>query len=344
METLSVPFDRGSVQPSASRIIPGASPSLQDIIGRSPAYRQLVTQIRKMACNDAPVLIEGETGSGKELAARAMHYLSGRRDRPFVPLNCGAIPDALIESELFGHVRGSFTDAKQDRAGVLAHANGGTLFLDEIDTLSARGQVALLRFLQDRRYRPIGHNREMTSDVRVLAASNKRMPQLVTDGVFRIDLLYRLNILVLSVPSLRERAEDVLPLAEHYLGVFCERYGRRPKRLHPLTAQWLQGCAWPGNIRELENLMHRLALMSDDEEILYTGAPEAPEGEAAPACPDFQTAKAEAVRVFERGYLMRLMIRAQGNVSAAARMANKERRALGKLLKKHGIDKDGYQG
>lgn len=343
MDSLSVPLDGRTTASAMSAAYPPSSASLQEIVGRSPAYLRLVEHIRKMACNDAPVLIEGETGSGKELAARAMHYLSARRDKPFVPLNCGAIPDALIESELFGHVRGSFTDAKQDRAGVLAHANGGTLFLDEIDTLSAKGQVALLRFLQDRRYRPIGQSCERTSDVRVLAASNKRMPQLVSDGVFRIDLLYRLNILVLPVPPLRERAEDIVPLAEHYLRVFCKRYRRTPKRLHALTRQWLQSCAWPGNIRELENLIHRLVLMGDSEEILYAGEAEIPDENARSGCPDFQSAKAEAVQRFENAYLIRVMAQTQGNVSAAARLAGKERRAFGKLLKKHGIDKGQYR-
>lgn len=316
--------------------------SLQEIVGRSPACLRLITQIRKMAGNDASVLIEGETGSGKELAARAMHYLSRRRERPFVPLNCGAIPDSLIEAELFGHVRGSFTDAKHSREGVIAHANGGTLFLDEVDALPLKGQVTLLRFLQDRRYRPIGHSREQQSDVRIIAAANRPMKALVVEGGFRADLLYRLNVLGLSVPPLRERREDILPLAQHYLTLFCNRYDRAIKRLDSATELWLQQHQWPGNIRELENLIHRLVLLTDGELLHYTGDNSA-ETTPSPTCPDFQRAKAQAIELFERTYLARLMSEAHGNVSVAARMACKERRALGKLLKKHGIDKDVYR-
>ena len=325
--------------PALSEMLP-----LQGIVGRSPAYLEMTAQIRKMAGADAPVLIEGETGSGKELAARAMHYLSPRRDKPFVPLNCGAIPDTLIEAELFGHVRGAFTDAKQSRAGVIAHANGGSLFLDEIDALSPKGQVTLLRFLQDRHYRPVGHGVEHVSDARIIAASNKPMHDLSTGGGFRIDLLYRLNILNLSVPSLRKRVEDILPLAEHYLHLFCTRYQRPAKHLHGDTIAWMQQHAWPGNVRELENLIHRLVLLQDGEQIRYTGESAGSNGiDADDACPNYQNAKARAIETFERAYLSQILAAARGNVSAAARLACKERRALGKLLKKHGIDKDSYR-
>jgi DNA-binding NtrC family response regulator len=314
---------------------------LHEIVGRSSAYVQLISQIRKMAGNDASVMIEGETGSGKELAARAMHYLSRRREKPFVPLNCGAIPDTLIEAELFGHVRGSFTDAKHSREGVIAHANGGTLFLDEVDTLSTKGQITLLRFLQDRRYRPVGHSCEQQSDVRIIAASNKPMKHVVAEGEFRTDLLYRLNVLGLKVPALRERVDDIVPLAEHYLEMFCTRYDRTPKRLDAETAYWLQQYDWPGNVRELENLIHRIVLLSDGETVHYTGEPT--DSTSRTTCPDFQHAKAQAIELFERTYLIRVMAEAHGNVSEAARIASKERRALGKLLKKHGIDKDTYR-
>ncbi len=317
---------------------------LQGIVGRSPAYLEMTAQIRKMAGADAPVLIEGETGSGKELAARAMHYLSPRRDKPFVPLNCGAIPDTLIEAELFGHVRGAFTDAKQSRAGVIAHANGGSLFLDEIDALSPKGQVTLLRFLQDRHYRPVGHGVEHVSDARIIAASNKPMHELMAGGGFRIDLLYRLNILNLSVPPLRKRVEDIQPLAEHYLRLFCTRYQRATKHLHGDTIAWMQQHAWPGNVRELENLIHRLVLLQDGEQIRYIGQSTGNNGiDADDACPNYQYAKARAIETFERAYLSQILAAARGNVSAAARLACKERRALGKLLKKHGIDKDSYR-
>jgi DNA-binding NtrC family response regulator len=326
----------GEAASDSSEILP-----LHEIVGRSPAYLRLIAQIRKMAGNDASVLIEGETGSGKELAARAMHYLSRRREKPFVPLNCGAIPDSLIEAELFGHVRGSFTDAKQSREGVIAHANGGTLFLDEVDALSVKGQVTLLRFLQDRRYRQIGHSCERVSDVRIIAATNRPMKIVVAEGHFRADLLYRLNVLGLCVPPLRERVEDILPLAEHYIALFCSRYDREARHLDDETRLWMQQYEWPGNIRELENLIHRMVLLCDGRQLHCIGEFNT---EAAPSsCPDFQHAKAQAIELFERTYLIRLMAEAHGNVSAAARMACKERRALGKLLKKHGIDKETYR-
>lgn len=315
---------------------------LPGMIGDSLGYRRFLDQIRKIAQADAPVLIEGETGSGKELAARAVHYLSRRRELRFVPVNCGAIPDTLIESELFGHARGAFTDAKQAQAGVIAHAEGGTLFLDEIDALSARGQVAMLRFLQDQRYRPLGRASERCSDARVVAASNRPLQALVEQGGFRSDLLYRLDILSLRVPPLRERNDDVAQLARHFVDLFCARYRLPVKRLHPDTLGWMSRHAWPGNVRELENLIHRLVLLSDGDEIHYAGETTQPDPPSSDP-PNFQCAKARAIEAFERAYLSWVMAETKGNVTAAAHLASKERRALGKLLKKHGIDKDRYR-
>ena len=331
----------------AARIAPdeahAARVPLSGMIGDSLGYRRFLEQVRRIARADAPVLIEGETGSGKELAARAVHYLSRRRERRFVAVNCGAIPDTLIESELFGHARGAFTDAKQAQAGVIAHAEGGTLFLDEIDALSAHGQVAMLRFLQDQRYRPLGRTSERSSDARIIAASNRPLQAVVEQGAFRSDLLYRLDILNLQVPPLRERNDDIAALARHFLSLFCARYGLQAKRLHPATVEWMSRHAWPGNVRELENLVHRLVLLSDGDDIHYTGeaAVADPSPETCPA--NFQCAKARAIEAFERAYLSWVMTETRGNVTAAARLASKERRALGKLLKKHGIDKDRYR-
>ena len=316
------------------------------MIGGSAAFRHLLEQIRRIGGADAPVLIEGETGSGKELAARAIHYLSPRRSKPFVPVNCGAIPDTLIECELFGHARGAFTDAKELRIGVVAHAHGGTLFLDEIDTLSIKGQVTLLRFLQDRRYRPVGADAEKTSDVRVIAATNKRPADLMAQGRLRSDLFYRLNIFELRVPPLRERAADIATLATHYLHMFCARYRLPAKRLDPATLEWMRRHPWPGNVRELENLIHRLVLLCDGDEVRYAGdVPVAgTNGDAAGrTCRDFRSAKSQAIAAFERTYLCQLLAATQGNVTAAARVARKERRALGKLLKKHRLDKNHFR-
>ena len=205
--------------------------------------------IRQYATCDATVLIEGETGTGKELAARAIHYLSRRRDLPFLALNSGAIPDNLVESELFGHLRGAFTDAKQARVGLVARAKGGTLFLDEVEAMTSRVQVALLRFLQDGEYRPIGGDPVKAANLRILASSNVDLNAMVQRNCFRIDLLYRLNVLSVVLPPLRERDGDAMLLAK----AFVERLNRQsdapPKVLHPDAARVLNSHAWPGNVR-----------------------------------------------------------------------------------------------
>jgi DNA-binding NtrC family response regulator len=315
------------------------------IIGESPAVRAVLAQIEKIGRSDAPVLIHGETGSGKELVAHAIHGSSPRRPGPLVAINCGAIPDTLIEAELFGHDRGAFTDAKRARPGVIAEAHGGTLFLDEVDTLSPKAQVTLLRFLQDRRYRPVGSAQETTSDARVIAATNQPLHALVEAGRFRSDLLYRLRIFELSIPPLRDRPEDIEPLARHFIGVFAATYGIGPKRLHPQTLEWLRRHDWPGNVRELENWIHREMLLADGQEIRSVGDTWCwrETRQALGATPaDFRSEKARAMAAFESAYLARVLAEARGNVTLAARLAGKERRAFGKLLKKHGIDRTRY--
>jgi DNA-binding NtrC family response regulator len=295
-----------------------------------------------MAACDAPVLIEGETGTGKELAARAIHYQSPRQDRPFIPVNCGAIPDSLIESELFGHRKGAFTDAKDNQPGLVTLAEGGSLFLDEVDSLSPKGQVTLLRFLQDQEFRPLGARQLEKGNVRVLAASNARLTELAQTGAFRTDLLYRLRILCLNLPPLRDRPGDVAFLAGGFLEACDQRYGFGRKTLHPETLHWMDRYGWPGNIRELENLLYREYLLSEAP-ILRIEAPAvmhtAPRGGLDAHVGDlaFNQAKARAIEVFERDYLIGLMEAARGNVSLAAKLAGKERRSLGKLLKKHGL-------
>jgi len=310
------------------------------LIGASPAHAALLHQLARIAASEAPALIEGETGSGKELAARAIHYDGPRRDGPFVPVNCGALPDSLIESELFGVQRGAFTDARQSRRGLVAEAEGGTLFLDEVDALSTKAQVTLLRFLQDQRYRPVGTAREQVTDVRLVAAANRPLDVLVVRHDFRADLMYRLKILHLVMPPLRERGDDVERLADHFIAGFAAKYRRQALPLHPLTRTWLRQYSWPGNIRELENWVHRQFLMCSGAAITHDGvAPGLPETPPA-AAGGFAEAKAEAVRCFERDYLRRVLSEAGGNVTQAARLAGKERRAFGKLLKKHGIAAD----
>jgi DNA-binding NtrC family response regulator len=317
---------------------PDRAPVGELIVGRSPAHLQTMAQLRGIAASDAPVLIEGETGSGKELAARAIHYAGARRHAPFVPVNCGALPDTLIESELFGVQRGAFTDARHSRSGLVVEAAGGTLFLDEVDALSAKAQVTLLRFLQDQRFRPVGTARERRTDVRIVAASNRPLDALVAQQAYRADLLYRLKILHLVLPPLRARGDDVEQLAEHFIDRFARKYGREPRPIHPATREWLRRHPWPGNVRELENWVHRQFLMCAGEWLHHDPPrPAVLDAGMPPVAIGFAQAKAEAVRRFECDYLQRVLDEAGGNVTRAARLAGKERRAFGKLLKKYGI-------
>lgn len=306
-----------------------------NLVGRSPAFLDVLRHVERYARTQAAVLIEGPTGTGKELVARAIHYLGPRRSLGFVPINCGALQDALIEDELFGHEPGAFTDAKQVRQGVVAHAHGGTLFLDEIETLTPKGQVTLLRFLQDQEYRPVGSDRQRQADVRIVAASNVPLATLVGQQRFREDLHYRLDVLRLTLPPLSERREDIEPIARCILMRLRLRYGGPERTLAPGTLAWLQGREWRGNIRELENVLHR-AYVSSDSAILTMNEATQPEKAAAFSL-DFRGTRKQLVATFEREYLTWLLAYAEGNVSQAARMIGKERRALGRLIQRHGL-------
>lgn len=322
-----------------------AAPSL---IGKSPAFLHALSLIERMARYEVPVLIQGETGTGKELAARAIHYRSARCNAPFVAVNCGAIPDTLIESELFGCERGAFTDARQARLGLIAAAEGGTLFLDELDSLPPRAQVSLLRFLQDYTYRTVGGTRETSGNVRIIAAASPRLRRLLEAGEFRDDLAFRLSVLLLDLPPLRERIGDARLLAEHFIARHARQHGIAARSLHRDSVDWLGQYAWPGNVRELDNRVQRALLLSDDA-VLHLGpqdaaAPVALPPESNPALLCFNEAREHAMLHFERSYLEHLMLAAAGNVTHAARMAGKERRCLGKLLKKHGIGRAGFHG
>jgi len=334
-----VPVPRFSVKPE---------PEMHDhFVGSSPVFQSWLRQLSRVAASSAPVLIEGETGSGKELAARAIHYRGERAAGPFVAVNCGALPDYLVEAELFGHERGAFTDAKAARRGLVAQADGGTLFLDEVDTLSPKAQVTLLRFLQDQRYRPLGSSRELVVDVRLIAATNQVLDDAVQHSRFRADLLYRLRILHLRIPSLRERGGDAEQLARHFVGVYCAKYGFPPKVFDEESLAFIRRHRWPGNVRELESWVHRELLMADGLLMRPAGQRSTEAGallDAAGALESFCDAKAEAVRCFERAYVISALRQAEGNVTRAARLAGKERRAFGKLLKKHGIDRQVLSG
>lgn len=329
---------------------PKPDPLALNLIGESPGFRAAIALIPRTAHCDAPVLIEGETGSGKELVAHAIHYLGPRRGGPFVPVNCGAIPDELVENELFGHERGAFTDAREPQPGLVAQASGGTLFLDEVDALSEKVQVSLLRFLQDRQFRPLGASVMRTVDIRVIAASNRDLRALSMQGAFRADLLFRLDVMQLRLPPLRERPGDVPLLAGHIVSRLRDRYGGIERRLHPDALAQLACRRWPGNVRELENTLHRAFLLTEGPWITLVpdaspglGEATAPRPGSTDSTGGFRAAKASMVTDFERGYLQSLLAESAGNVSEAARRAGKERRALGKLLKKHGIDARAYR-
>jgi DNA-binding NtrC family response regulator len=324
-----------------------------NLIGRSPVFKDCLRMIKKLARWSVPVLIQGETGTGKELAARALHYLGARRGKPFIPLNCGALPDTLFVNELFGHERGAFTDARTGHRGLIAQAEGGTLFLDEVDSLSPENQATLLRFLQDRCYRPLGGEHIAQADVTVIAATNVDLKQQIHKGLFRQDLLYRLNVTELTMPSLRQRRSDIALLAEYFLQRFGDRYGGIGRTLTPQSLDWLERQTWPGNVRELENLIHRELLLAEgvsidiDTSAYQSGVDSASLFTADKAIPfsfeeGFNRTRDKLLLEFERRYLDQLMHETGGNVSQAARLAGKERRHLGRLLQKHGIMKENY--
>jgi len=318
-----------------------------NLVGQSPAFLEVLELTKRFSGCDATVLVQGETGTGKELIARAIHYLGARRNFPFIPVNCGALPDTLVESELFGHARGAFTDAREARRGLIAEAQEGTLFLDEIEVLTPKAQVALLRFLQDLEYRPVGGAVVRDADVRIIAASNANLEELAKETRFRKDLLFRLNVLAVDLPPLRQRGRDVVLLAERFLSRLERQYRRPPKSIHPDAVSRLLDHPWPGNVRELENLIHREFLMTDGAVIhLHCLAPRGERREdtreaTLPRITEsgFQEAKASAIARFERAYIVELLSRTHGNISQAARISGKERSRLGKLAKKYGLER-----
>jgi DNA-binding NtrC family response regulator len=312
-----------------------------ELIGQSPLFLAAARMLTRLAMFDVPVLIEGETGTGKELAARAVHYQSDRASRAFIPVNCGALPETLVENELFGHERGAFTDARDSARGMVSLAEGGTLFLDEIDALSPKAQVALLRFLQDQRYRPLGAATDRHANVRIIAATNQNLSQLTERGQFRSDLLFRIKILYVEIPPLRLREGDAVLLAEHFLDECARRFRQPRKRLDAAARRWVAEYQWPGNVRELENLILRACLMSDDG-VLCCRPDEPPAREPVPGA-SYAVAKAAALADFHRRFLRDLLTRASGNVTRAAAAAGKDRRAFGRLVKKYGLSTSDFR-
>jgi DNA-binding NtrC family response regulator len=307
-----------------------------NLVGESPQFLEALRLVVRFSACDAAVLIHGETGTGKELAARAIHYLGARRDAPFIPVNCGAIPDSLIESEFFGHARGAFTDAKEARVGVIEQAQGGTLYLDELEALSPRAQVALLRFLQDHVYRPVGSSVVRTANVRIVGSSNVDLQALADRGEYRADLVFRLGVLMLDLPPLRDRGDDAALLADRFIARFSAQYRVPPRRLNSASRQHLTVHRWPGNVRELENLVHRACVLSEGDEIAFPG-PTSGKASETRAPLSFNKAKAAAIAQFERTFISELLRQTGGNISRAARLCGKERSRLGKLVKKYGL-------
>ena len=242
-----------------------SSGDLANIVGDSPVIRELKERIRRVSPTRSTVLITGEFGTGKELVARAVHAYSTRHSKPFVAVNCGALPEMLLESELFGHVRGAFTGADRNKKGLIEVADQGTILLDEIGEMSPVMQVKLLRVLQERRFRRVGSTRELDADIRVIAATNQDLGAMVADGTFREDLFYRINVIAIHIPPLRERREDVLPLADRAVERFSQQLGRQLKGLSPGARRTLCRYSWPGNVRELENVIERAVALEQSE-------------------------------------------------------------------------------
>jgi len=308
---------------------------LEHIVGESPVFVASLRQILPIAKYDVSVLILGETGTGKEVFARAIHYCSPRAGKPFIAVNCGAIPVDLVENEFFGHESGAFTSANSSRRGVVKEADGGTLFLDEVDCLLPLAQVKLLRFLQDGQFRPLGSASVCTADVRIVAASNVNFADLLESGRFRKDLYYRLNVLSLKLPPLRQREGDIILLARHFLAKYAEKFRAHVCEFSPTALHKLVRYKWPGNVRELENVIQRAVVLADDFilEAAYICTGEI--AESNPEDQSFQRLKAKAIEEFESTYVRQLLLIHDGNISKAAQGAGKDRRAFWELMRKH---------
>lgn len=317
--------------------------SFSNIVGKTPRMRDIFSLITKVCDFKTTVLILGESGTGKELIARAIHHNSNRRKSPFVALNCGAIPETLLESELFGHVKGAFTDAVSDKAGLFVQADGGTLFLDEIGEMPPFLQVKLLRVLQEGEVRPVGAGSARTVDVRVVSATSRDLARDVAEGRFREDLFYRLNVFSITVPPLRERAEDIPILAGHFLEKYGERFGKTGATLSPEALKACMDYRWPGNVRELENCIERGMVLCEEQVIGMECLPESirmstPSVTVSTAVPDDCLSLKQAAEQLERDLIRRVLEKTGGNRTHAARILEISHRALLYKLKEYGIE------
>ena len=317
-----------------------------EMVGETPAMLQLKEHIVLVAETAASVLITGENGTGKELVARAIHSLSPRRAKPFVEINCAAIPEELIESELFGHEKGAFTGAMAQKKGRFDLADGGTIFLDEIGDMSLKTQAKVLRILQERKFERVGGTRTIEVDVRVIAATNKVLEDEIRSGAFREDLYYRLNVVPFVVPPLRERSDDIPLLVGHFLDLYCRREGREPKAMIPETIELLKSYEWPGNIRELKNLIERLVIMAPGNTIIpnqlpdYLASAQAARthgGSRLDSMLEFPSLR-EAREEFEKEFIIQKLEEFQWNISRTAEAIELERSNLHRKIKSYGID------
>ena len=324
-----------------------AGQSFAGIIGRSPIMLDVFRLVETVCRTNSTVLISGESGTGKELVARAIHSLSLRRAGPFVAVNCGAMPEALLESELFGHVRGAFTGADKDKKGLIEAADGGTVFLDEIGEMAPTMQVKLLRVLQERKYRRVGGTDEASSDIRVIAATNRDLPKRVGEGKFREDLFYRLNVIPVEMPALRERVEDIPLIAEHFLAKYTREMNKTVDTFSPEAMAALRAYSWPGNVRELENVVERAVALESERRVEVATLPEnLRAGRPATTRPGHGEPIAEAgdgfnlerhLQDIERSHLERALARSGGVQTRAADVLGLSFRQFRYLAKKHGL-------
>ena len=340
---LTKPFDPKALLTEVERALAmgGGAPSggdagetwRREIITRNPAMEDVLAKARMVAESDASVFIQGESGTGKELIANAIHKASRRRDHAFVAINCGAIPEQLLESELFGHVKGSFTGAVRDNRGLFQTASRGTLFLDEIGDMPVALQVKLLRVLQEKKVRPVGSTEAHDVDVRVISATHRNLEAEMAAGNFREDLYYRLNVVALSLPSLAERREDIPLLANHFLQVLAEKYRKTVNAFAPEALELMVSAPWPGNVRQIYNVVEQSVALATSPIIPLSLAQQAIQHQQA----EFASFE-DARRRFERDYLTQLLKITEGNVTQAARLAKRNRTEFYKLLGRHQLD------
>ncbi|MBX7148626.1 sigma-54 dependent transcriptional regulator [bacterium] len=335
------------VKEAQAKALRGEPPHFEGIIGQSPKMKLLFEMLTQVASSESSVLILGESGTGKELVAKALHKHGSRKDKPFVVINCAAMPESLLESELFGYMRGSFTGAANDKQGLFEAANGGTVFLDEIGELTLSTQVKLLRVLQEGEIRRVGDNESRFVDVRIMAATNRDLTALISQGLFREDLFYRLNVINITLPPLRERTEDIIPLSYHFLRSYGSRTPNKVESFSVDALQALQNYAWPGNVRELENVIERTIVLSHTSIITAKNLPakilsssfyKAPSSDEDLSDFDYKEAKKRALNIFNRSYIISLLQKTGGNITAAADKAGMDRSNFRKILRKYRIE------